>query len=294
MIARSLCTAGAVLLTILALTLNGCGANHSTFLGRNRIPTVLPVPNVSPYLNGFVQGVAIDPWGDHYISFTHSIAAYDPNWKLVWKNSQPFSDISVAVNHIGDIEYYGGYIYAPLELFKNCTTFAPVLIAVYDADTGALVNWVDITAQGHEASAAAVIPDEGQVVISSYCPAKSGASTLWNYDLESVNNRPAGSAVANQSTITLSSPISSIQGLSWYKQARQFLVSADLNAPAGTLWFVSGTGEVTGPVFTVPADQGIELEGVDATTGNAYYAENGFVYGIDMPTTGLNTGQATR
>lgn len=265
--------------------LNGCGSRLTGFGEITRIPFVAPVPNVSPYIAGpaTIQGVAVDPYGDYYISFTNWMAAYDSHWKLVWKNSHPFSGIPLTVNHIGDIEYYNGFIYAPIEEFKSCQGYSPVLIAVYNADTGALVNWIDISADGHEASATTVVPEQGTIVVSSFCLAKGAPSTFWRYDLQSVQTSPRGSALRSESTMALSQPINYIQGISWDRTTGQFLLSAAVQSSAGTLWWVSGTGKVEGPVFNVPTNQGNELEGVDATAGNAYYAEKGYIYGIPMP-----------
>lgn len=209
--------------------------------------------------------------------------SYDSNWNLLWTNSSPFAGIGVTVNHIGDFEYANGLIYAPVEKFSSCSQFSPVLIVVYDATNGRLVNWVDITADAHEASAIAVVPDSAQVVVSSYCPANNGSSTFWSYDLSAVNTNAPGSVLANESTITLSAPVQYIQGISWDPLRSRFLMSADIGSPAGTLWLVDPSGTVTGPVFKVPGSVSAELEGVDATTGNAYYEENGYVYGMGMP-----------
>lgn len=265
------------------LLLSGCGAAKAPAVVVTRTPLTVPVPNISPHLPGVVQGVAVDQWGDYYVTFTNSIAAYDSNWNLLWTNSSPFAGIGVTVNHIGDFEYANGLIYAPVEKFSSCSQFSPVLIVVYDATNGRLVNWVDITADAHEASAIAVVPDSAQVVVSSYCPANNGSSTFWSYDLSAVNTNAPGSVLANESTITLSAPVQYIQGISWDPLRSRFLMSADIGSPAGTLWLVDPSGTVTGPVFKVPGSVSAELEGVDATTGNAYYEENGYVYGMGMP-----------
>lgn len=251
-----------------------------------------PVPNVSPHLEGNLQGIASDAWGDHYISFTDSISAYDSNWTLVWTNRRPFAGIGKPLAHVGDVEYFNGLIYAPVERWEDCDHYSPVLIAMYDARSGSLVNWVDITGDAHEASAVTIVAESGQVVVSSFCHDDGGSNTLWSYDLRAVTNARPGSVITEQRTIELSSPIRHIQGISWNPQAEQFLVSADMDARAGTLWLISAAGSVAGPVYTVPSSQGHELEGVDATEGNAYYAEDGYVYGIPMPGVPTEAGGA--
>ncbi len=249
--------------------------------------------SVSPFMGGEIQGIAIDPSGDHFVSFTHSIYAFDANWKLLWKNTQPFAGLAATVNHIGDVEYSNGLIYAPVEYFEKCGDFSSQLIVTYDAGTGRLVNWVDISGDAHEASAAAVIAKNGQVVISSYCDDNHGASTLWVYSLDGVTNGPAGSALTKQDTIALSQRIIEIQGLSWDPQTDEFLMSSDLFGHVGYLWLVSATGTVMGPAYTVPQSEGKELEGVDATQDEAYYAEQGHIYRMPMPRSPLEMDSST-
>lgn len=234
---------------------------------------------VSPYLGGS-QGVATDPAGTLYVSSTRELTAYNAQWGVIWDNANPLAGMPAAVHHLGDVEYSNGYLYAPVEAWNGCGSFAPVFLAVYNAGTGQLVTWSDITADGHEASAVAVVPASNQVVVTSFCPNENGFTTLWNYDLNTLTTNPPGSPMVYSSTTTLSSAISWIQGISWNADAQEFAISADVDGTAGSLWLATYTGDVTGPIYVVPTAVGIELEGVDYTSDDLYYLESGYVYGI--------------
>jgi hypothetical protein len=262
----------------------GSGGGASTSNGGD--PNAFPFPGgvgVSPDLGG-TQGVATDPNNNVYISSNEQLSAYDPNFHQLWTNTNPFAGMSEPVTHFGDIEYANGYIYAPIEAWNGCSNFAPVLLGVYSASTGKLITWANITADGHEASAVAVVPATNQVIVSSYCPNENGYTTLWNYDLNALTSIPPGSAITFSSTTTLSASIATIQGISWDPPANLFLISADVDGVAGSLWVASPQGTVTGPVYIVPSNVGTELEGVDALSGVFYYLESGYVYGVgSMP-----------
>ena len=234
---------------------------------------------VSPALGG-TQGVAIDPNNNIYISSTQQLVAYDRNWHVLWTNDKLFAGLPSAVSHLGDVDYGNGYIYGPVEAWRACTSYLPAVLAVYSAETGQLVTWSDITADRHEASSVAVIPGSNQLVVSSYCSNESGFTTLWSYDLNALAANAPGSTITSIGTITLSTAIAQIQGISWNATASQFAIAADNNGQAGSLWLATATGSVTGPVYIVPASVGTELEGVDYNSGDLYYLENGYVYGV--------------
>jgi len=231
---------------------------------------------------GAKQGFALDPNGYIYVSSNNLLASYDSQWHQLWRNTNVLAGLPTAVNHLGDIDYGGGYIYGPVEGWNGCTGFKPVLLAVFDPQTGNMVTWSDITADGHEASSVAVIPALNRVVVSDFCQ-NDGTTTLWNYDLNELTTDPPGSAMTYTSKTVLSTRIPLIQGISWNADASQFLISADIDGTAGSLWFANGSGEVTGPVYTVPTSAGIELEGVDYNSDYLTFFENGYVWGIGKP-----------
>ena len=234
---------------------------------------------VSPQL-GATQGVALDSQGHIYLSSNQSLAAYDSQWHQIWNNSNALAGLPSAVNHLGDIDYSNGYLYGPVEAWAGCTgKFSPTVLAVYNASTGNLVTWSDISADGHEASSVAIDSADNEAVVTSFCPG-DGFNTLWSYDLNALVANPPGSSLTYTSTTSLSTPIQYIQGISWNADAKLFVISADKNGPGGSLWLASPEGVVTGPVYVVPLSVGAELEGVDYNSGNLYYLESGYVYGI--------------
>jgi hypothetical protein len=227
------------------------------------------------------QGVAINGNQSAYVSSNNWLAAYNANWTLQWKNTNELAGLPSAVTHIGDIDYYNGKLIAPVENYTGCNAFAPVLLAVYDAATGSLVTWSDITANGHEASSVTVIAEKNQLVVSDFCSQVSGRNKLWIYDLNAVLNNPAGSVLSAIGSIQLTPPLSVIQGISWNANVGQYLATADISGSAGSLWYIAPDGTVTGPAYVVPGTG--ELEGADFSTGNIYYLLNGYVYSAGTP-----------
>jgi hypothetical protein len=182
---------------------------------------------VSPDLFGS-QGVAVDSENHVFISSTQQSTAYGRDWGVLWNNGHPLSGMKSGVTHLGDIANYNGYIYAPVDAWSSCDSFLPAVLAVYDAKTGQLVTWSDITADGHEASSVAVVPSTNQVVVSSFCNTENGNATLWTYDLNALTTNPPGSTMTYTGTIKLSTAIPYIQGISWNAAANQFAISADV------------------------------------------------------------------
>ncbi|GEM_PF-5576847 len=81
----------------------------------------------------------------------------------------------------------------------------------------------------------------------------------------------------SKGTLTLSTPIPRIQGVSFDPASRRFAVAADNPARTiGYIYFVSLDGEVVGPTYTVP--QTGELEGLDFTQGYIGYVIQPFDY----------------
>lgn len=234
---------------------------------------------MSPDLFGS-QGVALDSNNHVYVSSTQQLTAYGRKWDVVWNNTSPLAGMRSGVTHLGDVDYYNGYIYGPVDAYNGCGTFLPEALADYDATTGKLVTWSDITADGHEASSVTVIPDKNELVVSSFCSTKNGFTTLWIYDLNQLTTNPPGSTMTYSGTITLSTAIQNIQGISWNAAANQFVISADVAGIAGSLWVATATGTVSGPIYVIPSATGQELEGVDYSTGTLYYLEDGYVTGI--------------
>lgn len=126
------------------------------------------------------QGVATD--GDfYYISGSTALYKYDMAGNLVAKNEDPFKDLQLECNHIGDIDEYDGEIYAGCEFFldgvgKNIQT------AIYDAATleyKRSIPWVPESGQV-ECCGLAVDRDRQEVWMADWVQ----GSELYCYDLK--------------------------------------------------------------------------------------------------------------
>lgn len=88
------------------------------------------------------QGVATDGkyW---YVSGSAALYKYDLKGNLLLSNETPFETMAGRVNHIGDIDVFGGEIYAGCEYFMDGAG-ENIQIAVYDTETlqyKRSVNW---------------------------------------------------------------------------------------------------------------------------------------------------------
>jgi hypothetical protein len=205
------------------------------------------------------QGYATDGINNFLFS-TETIVETDSQWNTVYENSAPFAGIDIRLAHIGDGEVSGGKIYAPLACLtqEKCEP-AAVAIGVYSADTAGLPlqQWADITSSSCDGSGIAVGPNNTLYVSSFYV----NPDVLCLYDATTLKSK---------GTLTLSTPIPRIQGISFDPVSERFAVTADNETRTiGYIYFVSLDGEVVGPAYTVP--QTGELEGLDFTRGYIGY-----------------------
>ena len=210
---------------------------------------------------GAQQGYAVDQAGNNYLFDTTAIYEMNPSWSTVYTNSSPFTGLTAGITHLGDGEYYGGKLYVPAETWIGCPSTNQT-IAVYSANVSGLplLSSRNISADNHEVSSIAVGPSGTSLYVSSFCD----GSKLWIYD---------STSLTLTGTLTLSTTIPLIQGISYNSSANQFVISSDNpNETVGYLYYVSMSGTVTGPFYTVPVTG--ELEGVDYTQGNIRYLIN--------------------
>lgn len=79
------------------------------------------------------QGIATD--GRHYYnSGSTAFYVYSKDGELLAENNEPFMDLEKPANHIGDISYYGGELFAGIEWFEDGRV-ENIQVAVYDAET---------------------------------------------------------------------------------------------------------------------------------------------------------------
>ena len=131
------------------------------------------------------QGVACEN-GCYYVSGSTTLTKYDRNWNVLNENADPFSvGFEKEVNHIGDIDVFGGELYCGVELFLDGVA-KNIQIAVYDAETLTLRRAFPFAPESGqtECSGIAVNPDDGTVWMCSWADGDSGRY-LYKYDLAS-------------------------------------------------------------------------------------------------------------
>lgn len=179
----------------------------------------------------------------HYTSGNAALYKHndDEQWSVAAENRDPFAGLSGHPNHLGDLDYFDGKLYVPVELNRLSCNFAGQQIAVYDADDLSLVTSVDVSAQGAEISGVAVVPDQNALYVESFCD----GSKLWKYNL---------STLVFQGTLSLSRRISRLQGITW--DGSKFYASSSAD---NLVYIIQPEGTVLGPVLT---RVGCEAEGV--------------------------------
>lgn len=129
------------------------------------------------------QGVACEN-GCFFVSGSTTLTKYDGDWNVLLENTDPFSvGYEKQVNHIGDIDVYGGEIYCGVELFLDGVA-KNIQIAVYDAETLKLKRAFPFAPESGqtECSGITVNPDNGTVWMCSWADGESGRY-LYKYDL---------------------------------------------------------------------------------------------------------------
>lgn len=196
------------------------------------------------------QGVAWDGTY-YYITDTNYIRKFNSSWTLVASNADPITASGISgVNHCGDPEVVGSYLYVPIEFFPTSAPFTGIShtnqhIAKFNTSDLTFVSEVDISAQGHEASSIAYNTADSLFYVSSY---ESPCTYVDYYD----------SSFTYQGTVTLSSSLPFIQGVTFF--GGKMYLSAGYTGDQ-TITRASLTGTIEEIVFTgVP--YGIQIEGL--------------------------------
>ncbi|MCF8378960.1 MAG: hypothetical protein K9H49_05235 [Bacteroidales bacterium] len=79
------------------------------------------------------QGVTVDE-NYYYVSGSKSLYKYTKDGKLLVSNNEPFKDLRLPANHLGDIDYHNNELYAGAEYFDNGAA-KNIQIVIYDAET---------------------------------------------------------------------------------------------------------------------------------------------------------------
>ncbi|SFY32481.1 hypothetical protein OH786_34045 [Streptomyces atratus] len=122
-------------------------------------------------------------------------------------------------DHIGDVEYYGGYVIAPIE--DGDSGYQHPLLALYNASdlsyTGRYVQ-LPLAQMPGGVPWVAVDAAAGLVYTSPWDQdAAQGTNKLVAYSLNDLLNLPAGSTLPVVRTVTLSQPLSRIQGAAMWQ-----------------------------------------------------------------------------
>lgn len=130
------------------------------------------------------QGIAVCS-GGYIVSGSTTLTRYDENWNVVLESEEPFAvGFPEPVNHIGDIDVFGGEIYCGAELFLDGAA-SNIQIAVYDAETLRFKRSFPFAKESGqtECSGITVNPDDRTVWMSSWADGESGRY-LYQYDLD--------------------------------------------------------------------------------------------------------------
>lgn len=114
------------------------------------------------------QGIAIDS-NYYYVSDSKVLYKYDKQGNMIQKNANPFSNCTLEVNHIGDIDVWNDEIYCGMEYFidgkgKN------IQVGIFDAKSlkyKRALNWEPESGQV-EASGIAIDREKNQIWMSDW------------------------------------------------------------------------------------------------------------------------------
>lgn len=220
--------------------------NNLTPTAVNQAPFQFSNTSTSPNL-GVHQGVAWDGTY-YYVTDNNLIRKYDASFNLVASNTNPCGDVQAAtgdaVNHCGDPCVVDGVLYVPVERYISISTWSLMKIARFRASDLAFLGADSIAAQNHEASSVCYRADDDMLYVSSY----ADGSKLWKY---------ARSDLSYQGTLSLSSTIPQIQGVTYWRGA--FWINSDASGWDSTIR-VTSDGTVQGRVWGIT---GGNYEGID-------------------------------
>lgn len=168
------------------------------------------------------QGIAWED-GAYWVSGSASLSRYDASWQLIERNDAPFDGLGGGVDHIGDIDVYGGELFAGVERFADGRA-EDIRIAVYDAGTLGLKRCYPFEPSSGqtEVSGIAVDPDHRIIWMCSWADGESGRY-LYKYALD-------GGAYLGK--VHLQCPPQWLQGVA-YRDGYLYLTADDGTADLG-------------------------------------------------------------
>lgn len=157
------------------------------------------------------QGVTFDGTF-YYTTDTNAIRKWSSSWVLIIENETPLAESGISgVDHIGDLEYYNGYLYTVIEKYPS-GPYVNQHIARFDPTTLAFVDSVNISAQAHEVSGICHYPELGVFVVTDY----TDGTKLHKYN---------HTTLAYEGYISLSTTIANLQGITYWN--KKFYLSSN-------------------------------------------------------------------
>ncbi|MEV7777567.1 hypothetical protein [Kitasatospora sp. NPDC088351] len=211
------------------------------------------------------QGVATDGTYFYYAGPGGMVKATISNDHEVASSTFPIPSAlgsSFKSDHIGDLEYYGGYVIAPIEDGKN--GYQHPVLALYDASdlsyTGRYLQ-LPLAQMPGGVPWVAVDAAAGLVYTAPWSQnTADGTAKLVAYSLSDLLGLPAGSTLPVVKTVTLSQPLSRIQGAAMW-QGRLYASVDDSGKSVFSIDPVSGQVAYE---FHQDAEPGDEVQGIAA------------------------------
>ncbi len=224
-----------VLSLVLALFLIACAAARHDVVRQYLFTDASQSPDT-----GCHQGYATDGVS-HFLFDTRRILkrADDATWHITGVNDKPFSGLT-GYDHIGDGDYFEGFLYAPVEHYASCTDYSNPAVFLFDASTLVRTRVISLPV-AQEVSGVAVLPAARELWVSSYCD----GNQLWVYDVDTFELRRV---------VKLTPALATVQGLA-YREPLFYIAQND-----GTLFEVTQNGRTT---LVFKTDSPGAHEGVD-------------------------------
>ncbi|MFF9569741.1 hypothetical protein [Streptomyces sp. NPDC014685] len=211
------------------------------------------------------QGVATDGTYFYYAGPGGMVKATAANDSEVASSLFPIPPLlsgTYGGDHIGDLEYHDGYVIAPIEDGRG--GYRHPLLALYDADdlsyTGRYVQlpldrmpggvpWVAVDAAAGLVYTAPWTQDAAQ-----------GTNKLVAYSLNDLLTLPAGATLPVVRTVTLSQPLSRIQGAAMWRGT----LYASVDDSAKSVYTVDPVSGQVSHAFRQDVEPGDEVQGIAA------------------------------
>ncbi|MER5615189.1 MULTISPECIES: hypothetical protein [unclassified Streptomyces] len=210
------------------------------------------------------QGVATDGTYFYYAGPGGMVKATVANDSEVASSAFPIpSELrgKYGSDHIGDVEYYGGYVVAPIE---DGDGYQHPLLALYKAsDLSYTGRYVQLPLEQMPGGVPWVAVDaaSGLLYTAPWTQdAVQGTNKLVAYSLDDLLTLPAGSTLPVVKTVTLSQPLSRIQGAAMW-QGRLY---ASVDDSAKSVYSIDTVSGGISYEFHQDVESGDEVQGIAA------------------------------